>query len=66
MSKTVVNSERCQGCRYCVKACAKGAISVANELNKKGFQPVVVDEEKCTACGSCYIVCPDFVFEIVE
>jgi 2-oxoglutarate ferredoxin oxidoreductase subunit delta len=66
MSTAIVYPEKCKACRYCVKACPKSAISVVNELNKKGFQPVAIDQEKCTACGSCYIVCPDYAFEIVD
>ncbi|MBS6561605.1 MAG: 4Fe-4S binding protein, partial [Clostridiales bacterium] len=25
---------------------------------------VQVDEEKCIICGTCYRVCPDYVYEI--
>lgn len=28
--------------------------------------PPVVDEEKCTGCGSCVTVCPGGIFELRE
>ena len=27
---------------------------------------VEVDEEKCVGCGTCFDVCPDFVYEILK
>lgn len=62
--KAYTKQENCKGCRYCMRACPKGAISVDNITNKKGYEPVKVDHEKCIACGACYLVCPDYVFEI--
>lgn len=66
MSKAVANKDRCQGCRYCIQACPKDAISIDNEINGKGFKPIVIDEEKCIGCGACYVVCPDYVINILE
>ncbi|ATW28145.1 4Fe-4S binding protein [Candidatus Formimonas warabiya] len=66
MSQMILHRDRCKACRYCIKACPKNALSESDEFNKKGYQPVVVDEEKCVQCGSCYIICPDYVFEIAE
>lgn len=45
--------EKCQkGCDHCVLACPVEAISTnSNELK-------VIDQTKCTKCGSCEIVCP--------
>lgn len=63
--KAKTNPDRCKGCYYCIRACPKGAISIMNIVNKKGYEPVQVDEEKCIGCGMCYTVCPDYVFEIV-
>ncbi|SHD77670.1 4Fe-4S binding protein [Schnuerera ultunensis] len=65
MSKAKTNSNRCKGCYYCIKACPKDAISIMAITNKKGYQPIHVNEEKCIGCGICYQVCPDYVFEIV-
>ncbi|AWI04391.1 4Fe-4S binding protein [Clostridium drakei] len=65
MEKAKANTKRCKGCYYCVKACPKEAITVSDEVNLKGYAVIKVDEEKCIACGMCYTVCPDYVFELV-
>lgn len=61
-----INSARCKACGYCVAACPKGALRHADEVNEKGYKPVIVDTEKCVECGTCYTVCPDTVFTIKE
>lgn len=66
MSKMVLHVEKCKGCKYCVKACPKQAISESAVYNKKGYAQMQVDTAKCVLCGACYTVCPDYVYEIVE
>ncbi len=41
----------CIGCTRCVKACNYGAITMEGSLAK-------IDNEKCTNCGACAVVCP--------
>lgn len=65
MAKAKTNPGKCKGCRYCIRACPKNAISIMEIVNKKGYAPVEVNEERCIACGACYAVCPDYVFEII-
>lgn len=64
--KVILHVERCKGCLYCSIACPVQAISVSDNVNRKGYNTMEIDEEKCTKCGSCYTVCPDYVYEIVE
>lgn len=65
MQKLKLNVERCKGCGYCVDVCKQGALSQKGNLNKKGYNVVEADEEKCIQCGMCYRMCPDCVFEIL-
>lgn len=64
--KTKANLERCKGCYYCVASCPKKAISISTLKNAKGYNYVVVDQDLCIACGNCFEVCPDFVYEILK
>ena len=62
--KVYTNPVRCKGCGYCINACPQEASSVSDHVNAKGYNTIVVEEEKCVVCGMCYRVCPDYVFEI--
>lgn len=66
MKKVVLHPDSCKGCRYCLHFCPKEALSVTEMVNSKGYLPVQVDAHKCITCGLCYIVCPDYVFELLE
>ena len=52
--KVYTNPVRCKGCGYCINACPQEAISVSDHVNAKGYNTIVVDEEKCVVCGMCY------------
>ncbi len=60
------SNNRCKGCRFCEISCPAEAISVSSEVNAKGYNYMEIDHKKCTTCGVCYTVCPDYVFEIIE
>ncbi|CAH2213805.1 4Fe-4S binding protein [Tepidibacter aestuarii] len=66
MEKLILHKESCKSCHYCINICPKDAISLSSYMNSKGYQTIKVDEEKCVKCGSCYVMCPEYVFEIVE
>jgi len=65
MAKIELNIDRCKGCYLCMENCPKEAISVSGNVNAKGYEYIQVDDEKCVACGGCYQMCPDYVFEIL-
>ena len=54
----------CKGCHLCIGNCPVGAITPLTEVNKKGYEIIRVDEDKCIGCGGCYRICPDYVFII--
>jgi coenzyme F420 hydrogenase subunit beta len=47
----------CGKCGGCVSFCTAGTLN-ALEMGKDGF-PRYADEEKCMACGICYMICPE-------
>ena len=48
----------CLGLGDCVKACAFDAMRIENEL-------VVIDGNKCVACGACLRTCPNGILELI-
>lgn len=64
MKEINVIQERCKACGYCMHFCPKGALSPSKVINEKGYNPVEINKDLCICCGTCYTVCPDYVFEI--
>ena len=65
MAKVIFNEERCKGCGLCESVCPKGIITLAKQINSKGYHPAVVLEmEKCIGCASCAKMCPDTVITV--
>lgn len=56
----VVDSERCKGCNLCAAACPARLISLAREVNMKGYNYArQIYVAGCNGCANCATVCPD-------
>jgi len=67
MAKVVVQPDRCKACGYCVSFCPKDLLEMSNDLNVHGVHYVrLANEEECTGCAICGIVCPDMAIEVYK
>lgn len=60
-----VDAELCKGCGLCIEFCPMKVFEKSKKLTKKGVHmPVPVNEEKCTKCRYCELICPDFAIHV--
>ncbi len=65
MAKVVIRKDLCKACLYCVVFCPKQVLAMSDDLNVRGVHYACVkDEQKCTGCATCGLVCPDMVIEV--
>lgn len=59
--KVTFDENVCKGCGLCVNACPTKIISLdESRTNAKGYHPATIkDMDKCVACASCAMMCPD-------
>ncbi len=66
MGRIVLNRDRCKACYLCTDACPKKVLEPDTTVNKLGYYPVKVSNEKeCIGCAMCAKVCPDIAIEKV-
>jgi len=65
--KLVIIAERCKECGFCAEFCPQHVIAKSGDINSKGYHPVyLIDENSCTGCDICGMICPDFAIGIVD
>ena len=65
--EVTIDKEKCKGCALCVMVCPRKALSMAEDVNRRGLSYAVMDDpSRCTGCGLCYIMCPDCGIELKE
>lgn len=55
-----INSDKCNGCGACVKACHEGAIEMINGKAR------LISDKYCDGLGDCLPACPTDAIEIIE
>ena len=65
-AKPQINANLCKGCGFFVDACPQNALSLTDDFNPAGYNYAVLDAVSCIGCGTCYTVCPDYVYTMVE
>ena len=57
----------CKGCGYCIEFCPNKVFEKSEEITERGVTPPrIKDPDKCTLCGLCTRLCPDFALTIEE
>lgn len=66
--KVTFDVDYCKGCNLCVSVCPTNVLALkTDELNAKGYRPVYAkNPDKCIACLSCAITCPDSVISVYQ
>lgn len=62
--KVAINIERCKGCELCTVACKEQALVLSESINLKGYRYILADNDLCTGCINCALVCPDAVITV--
>ena len=62
--KVEINIERCKGCELCAVECKEKALSLGESINIKGYRYIIADNDLCTGCINCALVCPDAVITV--
>lgn len=59
-----IDIQRCKGCELCTTACKENALSLSDTINIKGYRYIIANNEVCTGCVNCALVCPDAVITV--
>ncbi|HMO33024.1 MAG TPA: ferredoxin family protein [Lacibacter sp.] len=59
-----IDIQQCKGCELCTVACKEKALSLSATINHKGYRYAVANNDLCTGCVNCALVCPDAVITV--
>jgi 2-oxoglutarate ferredoxin oxidoreductase subunit delta len=59
-----IEIQKCKGCELCIAACKDEVFSLSTAINAKGYRYVIANNDLCTGCVNCALVCPDAVITV--
>lgn len=59
-----IDIQKCKGCELCTAACKEGALKLSETINIKGYRYIIANNDACTGCVNCALVCPDAVITV--
>lgn len=59
-----IDIQKCKGCELCTTACKEQALSLSDTINIKGYRYIIANNDQCTGCVNCALVCPDAVITV--
>ncbi len=62
--KVEINIQKCKGCELCLTACKENALKLSDSINIKGYRYMIANNDLCTGCVNCAILCPDAVITV--
>lgn len=62
--RVAIEVQRCKGCELCTTECKEHALSLSDTINIKGYRYIVANNDLCTGCVNCALVCPDAVITV--
>ena len=62
--KVEIEIQRCKACELCTIECKEGALSLSDSINIRGYRYIIANNDLCTGCVNCALVCPDAVITV--
>lgn len=59
-----IDIQKCKGCELCTTACKEQVLSLSDTINIKGYRYIIANNDACTGCVNCALVCPDAVITV--
>jgi 2-oxoglutarate ferredoxin oxidoreductase subunit delta len=67
-SEIQIDENLCKGCGYCALYCARGCLVISQDkLTELGHElPTFTQPDRCTACGVCAWMCPEYAIDVYK